>query len=78
MSNNGDYGYFGKGSTGYAHYMQSVNETTSSSNYSKSSNSHTSKESDDGDIFWLIIGVVLLILLRPITIPAFLIKIGLE
>ena len=78
MSNNGDYGYFGKGSTGYAHYMQSVNETTSSSNYSKSSNLHTSKESDGDDIFWFIIGVALFILLWPITIPLFLIKIGLE
>lgn len=69
MSNNGNYGYFGTGSTGYAHYMQSFN-ATSSSNYSKSSHQYISKESDGGDFFWIIIAL----LFSPILIPTLFIK----
>jgi hypothetical protein len=38
MGKNDDYGYFGKGDEGYAHYMQSMNES-SSGHYSSSSSS---------------------------------------
>ena len=77
MGNKGNYGYFGTGSTGYAHYMQSFNETTSSTNYGKSHS--TPKESnDDDDILWLIIGIILCLAAWPITILVLLIKIGLE
>ena len=76
MSNKGNYGYFGTGSSGYAHYMQSFNETTNSTNYSKSHS--TPKESRDDDTIWLIIGIIFFLALRPISIPVLLIKIGLE
>ena len=77
MGNKGNYGYFGTGSTGYAHYMQSFNETTSSTNYGKSHS--TPKESnDDDDILWFIIGIILCLAAWPITILVLLIKIGLE
>ena len=76
MSNKGNYGYFGTGSTGYAHYMQSFNETTSSTNYSKSHS--TPEESNKDDTLWDIIGIIIFLALLPITIPVLLIKIGLE
>ena len=71
MGNKGNYGYFGTGSTGYAHY-----ETTSSTNYGKSHS--TPKESNDDDILWFIIGIILCLAAWPITILVLLIKIGLE
>lgn len=76
MSNKRNYGYFGTGSSGYAHYMQSFNETTNSTDCSKSHS--TPKESKDYDMIWLIIGIVFFLALRPISIPVLLIIIGLD
>ena len=56
--------------------MQSFNETTSSTNYGKSHS--TPKESNDDDILWFIIGIILCLAAWPITILVLLIKIGLE
>ena len=53
MSNN--YGYFGTGSTGYAHYMQAFNETTSSRSYSKPVKS--TKDSSDEDMRMILVMV---------------------
>lgn len=66
MSNNGDYGYFGTGSSGYAHYMQSFNETTSSNNYSRPKNTTSSNQDDCAEL-------LLTIIFAPITIPLFII-----
>lgn len=52
MSNKGDYGYFGTGSSGYAHYMQTFNSTTKSSGRSSTKASQKSND-DDNPLIWI-------------------------
>lgn len=59
MSNKRNYGYFGEGAEGYAHYMQSFEENFSSNNNDFSNDSytayrekyHTDLTDDDDDLF---------------------------
>ena len=61
MSKNRDYGYFGKGSSGYAHYMQSFNET-SRSNGGGHSNKNNNNSDNQGCLIYFI-GFVLFALI---------------
>lgn len=54
MSNKGDYGYFGTGSSGYAHYMQAFNSSTKSSGYS-SSKAPEENNDIDNPLIWILI-----------------------
>lgn len=65
MSNN--YGYFGTGSEGYAHYMQAFNETTSSRGYSKPVKS--TKDSSDEDM-----RMILVMFFAPVILPLYCIR----
>lgn len=67
MSNKGDYGYFGTGDSGYAHYMQAFNETTASHSYSKPVKS--AKDNSDEDML-----MILAMLFAPVILPLFCIR----
>ncbi len=54
MSNKGDYGYFGTGASGYAHYMQAFNSTTKSGGHSSTKASQKSND-DDNPLIWILL-----------------------
>ena len=65
MSNK-NYGYFGTGSSGYAHYMQSFNETTGSNSYSKPNTHSESCQVSPWE-------KMVMIMFAPVLLPVYLI-----
>ena len=63
MANNNDYGYFGKGTEGYAHYKQAFDESQ------KQKQSTPSRRTSSGlpGYVWVIIGIAIILFISALV-----------